>query len=159
MSLPRIAEWASRRVAAAIRRGTAADERAFFDGEVETSINGRAGVVDSSVAAVAPSTRSFARRTTTARSSSSGSGRYRSIIGIAVTQAACLDWTLIQGRRHLDRTLRIYAEHYNRGRPHRALGLTPPLAAAAEPMQVSPRDVRRRDLLGGLIHEYHGLAA
>jgi len=23
---------------------------------------------------------------------------------------------------------------------------------------VSPRDVRRRDLLGGLIHEYHGLA-
>ncbi len=24
---------------------------------------------------------------------------------------------------------------------------------------VSPRDVRRRDLLGGLIHEYHGRAA
>jgi hypothetical protein len=24
---------------------------------------------------------------------------------------------------------------------------------------VSPRDVRRRDLLGGLIHEYQGLAA
>jgi putative transposase len=71
----------------------------------------------------------------------------------------CFDWTLIQGRRHLDRTLRTYAEHYNRGRPHRALGLAPPLAAAAGPIQVSPRDVRRRDLLGGLIHEYHGLAA
>jgi len=26
-------------------------------------------------------------------------------------------------------------------------------------MAVSPRDVRRRDLLGGLIHEYDGAAA
>ena len=36
-----------------------------------------------------------------------------------------LDWTLILGRGHLDRTLRIYADHYNRQRPHRALGLAP----------------------------------
>jgi putative transposase len=78
---------------------------------------------------------------------------------IETIRAECLDWTLIQGRRHLERTLRIYVEHYNRGRPHRALGLTPPIPAAAEPILVSPRDVRRRDLLGGLIHEYHGLAA
>ncbi|HEY8635818.1 MAG TPA: integrase core domain-containing protein [Candidatus Limnocylindrales bacterium] len=78
---------------------------------------------------------------------------------IETIRAECLDWTLIQGRRHLERTLRIYVEHYNHGRPHRGLGLTPPIAAAAEPILVSPRDVRRRDLLGGLIHEYHGLAA
>ena len=78
---------------------------------------------------------------------------------IETMRAECLDWTLIQGRRHLDRTLRIYAEHYNRGRPHRALGLAPPLTEASDPMPVSPRDVRRRALLGGLIHEYHGLAA
>jgi len=26
-------------------------------------------------------------------------------------------------------------------------------------MLVSPRDLRRRDLLGGLIHEYYGAAA
>jgi transposase InsO family protein len=78
---------------------------------------------------------------------------------IETMRAECLDWTLILGRRHLDRTLRIYAEHYNRRRPHRALGLAPPIAAAGEPIQVSPRDVRRRDPLGGLIHEYHGLAA
>jgi hypothetical protein len=78
---------------------------------------------------------------------------------IETIRAECLDWTLIQGRRHLDRTLRIYAEHYNRGRPHRALALAPPIAAAGEPIQVSPHDVRRRDLLGGLIHEYHGAAA
>ena len=76
---------------------------------------------------------------------------------IETIRAECLDWTLDLGRRHLDRTLRIYAEHYNRRRPHRALGLAPPLAAGGKPIPVDPRDVRRRDLLGGLIHEYHGL--
>jgi transposase InsO family protein len=78
---------------------------------------------------------------------------------IETIRAECLDWTLIWGRRHLDRTLRTYAEHYNRGRPHRALGLAPPRAEARDPISVSPHDVRRRDLLGGLIHEYHGAAA
>ena len=78
---------------------------------------------------------------------------------IETVRAECLDWTLIWGRRHLDRTVRTYAEHYNRQRPHRALGLAPPLAAGGEPIPVNPRDTRRRDLLGGLIHEYHGAAA
>jgi transposase InsO family protein len=78
---------------------------------------------------------------------------------IEALRAECLDWTLIWGRRHLDRTLRTYADHYNRQRPHRALGLAPPLAAAGKPSAVDPHDVRRRDLLGVLIHEYHGLAA
>jgi transposase InsO family protein len=78
---------------------------------------------------------------------------------IETIRAECLDWTLIWGRQHLDRTLRIYADHYNRQRPHRALGLASPLAAAGQPIAVDPHDVRRRDLLGGLIHEYHGAAA
>jgi putative transposase len=78
---------------------------------------------------------------------------------IQTVRAECTDWTLISGRRHLDRTLRTYAEHYNRGRPHRALALATPLAQDEVAMAVSPRDVRRCDLLGGLIHEYHGLAA
>ena len=78
---------------------------------------------------------------------------------IETIRAECLDWTLIWGRRHLDRTLRIYLDHYNRGRPHRALGLASPLAPAGEPIPANLRDVRRRDMLGGLIHEYHGAAA
>ena len=78
---------------------------------------------------------------------------------IETIRAECLDWSLIQGRRHLDRTLRTYATHYNHGRPHRGLDLATPLAEAGEPVPVSPRGVRRRDLLGGLVHEYHGLAA
>ena len=78
---------------------------------------------------------------------------------IETIRAECLDWTLILGRRHLDRTLRTYVEHDNRGRPHRALGLASPLAEARDPIPVNPRDVRRRDLLGGLVHEYYSLAA
>jgi transposase InsO family protein len=60
---------------------------------------------------------------------------------IETIRAECLDWTLILGRRHLDRTLRIYAEHYNRQRPHRAIRLATPLGVARVPVPVSPRDV------------------
>jgi len=55
--------------------------------------------------------------------------------------------------------IRTYAEHYNRGRPHRGLALATPVPEARGSMPASPRDVRRQDLLSGLIHEYHGLAA
>jgi Integrase core domain len=41
-------------------------------------------------------------------------------------RAECLDWLLILNRRHLERVLRIYVDHYNRKRPHRALKLQPP---------------------------------
>jgi len=78
---------------------------------------------------------------------------------IETVRTECLDWTLILSRRHLDRTLRTYTTHYNNGRPHRALGLAPPMAKDEVPMTVSPRDIRREDLLGGLIHEYCGRAA
>jgi hypothetical protein len=78
---------------------------------------------------------------------------------IETIRAECLDWTLILGRRQLDQTLRIYAEHYNRGWPDRALALASPLPGARDSIPVSPRDVRRRDRLGGLIHQYHGAAA
>jgi transposase InsO family protein len=78
---------------------------------------------------------------------------------IETVRAECLDWSIILGGGHLDRTLAAYANHYNRGRPHRALGLAPPVAKDEVPIGVSPPDVRRRDLLGGLIHEYYGRAA
>jgi putative transposase len=78
---------------------------------------------------------------------------------IETARAECLDWSLIMSRRHLDRTLRAYAEHDNEKRPHRALGLAAPLGGAGNPVAVHPRGVRRRDALGGLIHEYRGVAA
>jgi transposase InsO family protein len=67
----------------------------------------------------------------------------------------CLDWTLVFGRRHLEYVLREYVGHYNERRPHRGLGLRapdPPLHPPA-PLR-GHRSVRRRDLLGGLVHEY-----
>jgi putative transposase len=41
-----------------------------------------------------------------------------------------LDWTLILGRRHLDRVLASYSSHYNQQRPHRGLQLWAPERAA-----------------------------
>src|SRR5207247_4969760 len=38
----------------------------------------------------------------------------------------CLDWMLIIGRRHLERVLHLYIDHYNTHRPHRSLYLLPP---------------------------------
>jgi hypothetical protein len=40
--------------------------------------------------------------------------------------ADCLDRILILGRRHLEHILRVYRQHYNEHRPHRALRLLPP---------------------------------
>jgi hypothetical protein len=63
------------------------------------------------------------------------------------------------GRRHLDAVLRTYTEHYNCGRAHRALALATPVTEDQASVAVSPRDVRGHDMLGGLIHEWGGLAA
>ncbi len=74
-----------------------------------------------------------------------------------------LDRLLIVGRRQLACVLRVYIRHYNRGRPHRALDLKPPDPRALAPIATdsAPRalQVNRRDLLGGLIHEYELAAA
>jgi putative transposase len=45
---------------------------------------------------------------------------------VRTVRAECLDWLLIVGRGHLEQVLRIYVQHYNRHRPHRALLLQPP---------------------------------
>jgi putative transposase len=67
----------------------------------------------------------------------------------------CLDWILILGQRHLEHILDAYEAHYNNHRPHRGLGLAPPLQTP--PQRAGP--IHRRDLVGGLIHEYHRAAA
>ena len=45
---------------------------------------------------------------------------------VRTVRAECLDWLLILNRRHLERVLRVFVEHYNTHRPHRALKLQPP---------------------------------
>jgi putative transposase len=44
---------------------------------------------------------------------------------VRAVRAGCLDWLLIFGRGHLEQVLRVYVQHYNAHRPHRALGLQP----------------------------------
>jgi putative transposase len=75
---------------------------------------------------------------------------------VRTLRAECLDWLLILNRRQLERVLRIYIDHYNTQRPHRALELRPP-----DP-QLDTRSggtgIYRHDRLGGLIHEYYRAA-
>jgi hypothetical protein len=82
---------------------------------------------------------------------------------IGSVRRECLDRFLIVGRRQLEHVLRVYARHYNRGRPHRALDLRPPDATTQQAARTGPvpLDLRlqRHDLLGGLIHEYENAAA
>ena len=75
----------------------------------------------------------------------------------------CLDRLLIVGGRQLEHVLHTYVKHYNRGRPHRALDLQPPDASgrpvAGSSSSLHDLRVRRRSVLGGLIHEYEIAAA
>jgi putative transposase len=79
---------------------------------------------------------------------------------IGSVRRECLDRLLIIGRRHLELVIKTYALHYNEHRPHRALGQRPPLSERPPSNDQTMADiidldrVRRRDLLGGMIHEY-----
>jgi len=79
---------------------------------------------------------------------------------VGTVRRECLDRLLIVGRRHLERVLSVYTLHYNEHRPHRSLAQRPPLAPMAAHGQQAAGEVlllerlRRRDRLGGLIHEY-----
>jgi putative transposase len=67
----------------------------------------------------------------------------------------CLDRILILSRSHLEHVLREYVDHHNTHRPHRALDQRPPIP---QPIPIRPppdqAHIRRRDRLGGLLHEY-----
>ncbi len=67
----------------------------------------------------------------------------------------CLDHLLVVSRRHLEFVLTEYIRHYNQARPHRGLQLASPT-----PRNDAQRigEVQRRDVLGGIIHEYHRAA-
>jgi putative transposase len=79
---------------------------------------------------------------------------------VGTVRQECLDHRLIVGRRHLAGILYVYVEHDNQHRPHRSLGLGTPIpsvrgdtaSAAALPQ------LRRREVLGGRVHEYEWAA-
>jgi putative transposase len=69
-----------------------------------------------------------------------------------------LDRILVTNQRHAAAVLTEYAEHYNSHRPHRTLGQAAPLRPLPQPTTSATTGVRRRDRLGGLLHEYQQVA-
>jgi transposase InsO family protein len=73
---------------------------------------------------------------------------------VPTVRQECLDHLLIFSRRHLEAVVTEYACRYNRARPHRGLELKAP-----EPgNKTGTGTIRRRDVLGGIIHEYERAA-
>ena len=73
-----------------------------------------------------------------------------------------LDRTLIWNQAHLLHALREYEQFFNEHRPHRALHSAAPLQPLPQPItkpaQLDQLSIRRRDRLGGTLHEYQHAA-
>jgi transposase InsO family protein len=74
---------------------------------------------------------------------------------VRTVRQECLDHVLVVPRRQLESVLCGYVRHYNHARPHRGLHLAVP-APSSGPGHAGT--VRRRDVLGGIIHEYERAA-
>ncbi|MEU2915891.1 integrase core domain-containing protein [Streptomyces massasporeus] len=72
-------------------------------------------------------------------------------------RAECTDRIPIYNEQHARRVLAEYAEHYNSGRPHRALHLRAP-ADDPDVIPFPAQHIQRHDVLSGLIHQYRDTA-
>jgi putative transposase len=77
---------------------------------------------------------------------------------IGTVRRELLDRMLILNQRQLETVLSEYVAHFNTHRPHRTLNQAAPLQPLPPPTLPSQLRVRRRDRLGGLIHEYSQVA-
>jgi putative transposase len=87
---------------------------------------------------------------------------------IGTVRRECLDWMIPMSAAHLRSILKQWTNHYNRGRPHSALGPGVP-DPPKESVQVPKSESRYRlaasalvfakSVLGGLHHEYSLAAA
>ena len=80
---------------------------------------------------------------------------------VGTVRRECLDFLIPLGERHLRRTLQLWIDHYNCGRPHMSLGPGIPVPLQAPPPHSEHRHrlaagqvVRSRPVLGGLHQEY-----
>jgi putative transposase len=73
-----------------------------------------------------------------------------------------LDRTLIWNQRHLIRALREVGQFCNGHRPHQGIANARPLhplpMPITDPGQIARLDIRRRERLGGILHEYEHAA-
>jgi len=79
---------------------------------------------------------------------------------VGTVRAECLDWLLIVGRGHLEQVLRVYIQHDNGTVLTGRSGFEAPDRPARLTVvgENERGEVRRRDLLGGLLHEYRRAA-
>ena len=79
---------------------------------------------------------------------------------IGTLRRELFDRLLIVNEYHLRRVLTEYLLHYNAARPHRALGQLTPAQARTRPPQIdlAEHQIRRKQVLGGLTHEYQTAA-
>jgi hypothetical protein len=68
----------------------------------------------------------------------------------------CLDPIVVLGQRHLRSVLTEYIDFYNRARPHQGIQQQRPIASPARPTTGA---IGRREVLGGLLHDYFRQAA
>jgi putative transposase len=75
---------------------------------------------------------------------------------IGTLRRELFDRSLIVNEQHLRRVLTEYLRHYNTARSHRALGQLPPAQADTRPPQIDLAEhrIHRKQILGGLTHEY-----
>ena len=75
---------------------------------------------------------------------------------IGTLRREVFDRLLIVNEHHLHRVLTEYLRHYNTARPHRSLGQLAPAQARARPPEINLAEhrIRRKQVLGGLTHEY-----
>ena len=81
---------------------------------------------------------------------------------IGTLRRELLDQLLIVDEYHLRKVLTEYLAHYNTARPHRALGQFTPAQADTgppEPVNLAEHPIRRKQVLGGLTHEYYVAAS
>ena len=70
----------------------------------------------------------------------------------------CLDHLLVVSRRQLESVLNEYVRHYNQARPHRGQQLAQPIPRSLPCRPTNNATTTRRDVLGGIIHEYERAA-
>ncbi|WP_407654812.1 integrase core domain-containing protein [Actinomadura luzonensis] len=77
---------------------------------------------------------------------------------VRTARTECTDRLLIFGERHFRTVLDEYADHYNRHRPHRFLGLRAPTDDDSDVIPLPTGQIERRHVLGGLINGTSELA-
>jgi transposase InsO family protein len=86
---------------------------------------------------------------------------------IGTLRRECLDWMIPLNQQHLQKTVRSWLAHYNRGRPHSSLGPGLPDPRPNSRMRLQrhrhrfnrPSQIVARSVLNGLHHDYSLVAA